>query len=280
MDEMNSNVETARWLISDAENVIILAGAGMSVEIGNSPYWVGDNSKYGSAVSRFGHTALEHATASLWETEPENQALFFREAYQTMLEKDPNASSSPYALLQEYLASEGKNSFALTTNVDSAFLRAGWAENEIHEVHGSYRKSQCLINPSTHGVFDTADPRVDFPVCPTCGGLARPNVLFFDDYNYNRSGYEESQASNYLSFKSKVNRLNVVVLELGAGATIPTLRNHSVMLNGRSNFPVIRINPNPVIGVDGISKIVPRSKKAPFMEFRETAGEALKLLLS
>jgi NAD-dependent SIR2 family protein deacetylase len=114
--------------------------------------------------------------------------------------------------------------------------------------------------------------------CPTCGGLTRPNVLFFDDFHRNAAIYAE-QKSNYDEFRERCVPNRTVVLEMGAGNTVPTLRNMSVLLNANLDFPVLRINPNQVEGVDGIANMVPKSRIAPFITLQTTVSKALDAIL-
>lgn len=81
-----------------------------------------------------------------------------------------------------------------TSNVDGQVQKAGFAEEWILECHGSIHQLQCL-NQCTDAVWSAAGfkPDVDAqrcrlmsapPVCPMCGGIARPNILMSDDWEW------------------------------------------------------------------------------------------------
>lgn len=77
--------------------------------------------------------------------------------------------------------------------------------------------------------------------CPKCGGLARPNVLMLGDDGWldRRSG---SQGARQETWLSEVTR--PVVIELGAGTAIPSVRHFSHRVIHEFGGVLIRINPN------------------------------------
>ncbi len=78
------------------------------------------------------------------------------------------------------------------------------------------------------------------PRCPHCGGLARPNVLMFDDADW--LSHAASAASRRMDeWLATVER--PVVIELGAGTHIPTIRRASERVAHQRRCPLIRINP-------------------------------------
>ena len=86
------------------------------------------------------------------------------------------------------------------------------------------------------------------PRCPRCGGLARPNILMFGDWAWVDVPYEK-QRERLAGWSSSVS--NPVIVELGAGRALPTVRRFSER-NARQRL--IRINPrepntNPLHGV-------------------------------
>ena len=137
-----------------------------------------------------------------------------------------------------------------TSNVDGQFQKAGFEPSHIHECHGSLHRLQCLL-PCRQDIWpaDPFLPEVDAdacllrsvaPSCPHCGGLARPNVLMFDDYEWveSRSGAQARRLEAWLSTVSRP-----VVIELGAGSAIPSVRNFSHRVIQTHGGRLIRINP-------------------------------------
>lgn len=266
-------------LLKNADAIILLAGSGMSAEIGLSTYWSDTNAKYASHSSEFGYTTLEHATATLWETNPEIQSQYFRNLIVNNNEIIENSVDTVYDELLQYLTKEQKPYFVFTSNTDSAFYLKGFKESRLNEVHGSYRYLQCLLAPVGHEVFPTELDNNHLVVCPTCGSPSRPNVLFFNDPDINPVLLAETSEA-YLRFRKQWAGSKLVALEIGAGGTIPTVRNQSVILNSNFDVPVIRVNPKSEDDVvDGIAGFMKKSKTAPFYELPFTASEGLSLLL-
>jgi len=165
-----------------------------------------------------------------------------------------------YALLQQWGETKNGNLFAITSNVDGHFLKAGWDEKKFLEVHGSFYTLQCKNPLSCDGdeqvwklekevldkldvdpvSYEAADP---LPACKFCGGLARVNALLFYD-SYWVSLRSDEQESNWSNWFANNRGKKIVVIEIGAGLAIPTIRrlSESVVNKGLSNSKLIRIN--------------------------------------
>lgn len=227
-------------LIQQHDALIILAGAGMSAELGVPAYWTGDHARYGSDATPHGFTHLEHATASTWKTNQKAQVSYFKEAFRDM--ESLNFEGSSYEKLLKL--SEGKDLFVITSNVDSAFHNAGFPDDRLFEVHGSYRNSQCLNKPH-HPLFPTTVGRV--PLCPTCGSVGRPNVLFFDDNKFSMNIYQlqEVRLNRFLK-RIYIEEKDPVLLELGVGTTVPRIRSWGDNLYSKLVVaPYIHVNLEP-----------------------------------
>ncbi|PRC56925.1 NAD-dependent protein deacylase, partial [Mycobacterium sp. ITM-2017-0098] len=68
-------------------------------------------------------------------------------------------------------------------NVDNLHERAG--SSQVHHVHGSLFEFHCDRCRSTYQgqIPDMPGPveSIDPPSCPACGGLIRPNVVWFGE---------------------------------------------------------------------------------------------------
>jgi NAD-dependent SIR2 family protein deacetylase len=140
--------------------------------------------------------------------------------------------------------------FVFTSNVDGQFQKAGFAEDRVYECHGSIHALQCLT-PCGSDIWpaDTVKPQVDLetcrwsgplPTCALCGALKRPNVLMFGDGEWleQRANRQRAALDRWLS---KVRQ--PVVVEMGAGTKIPSVRyfGHEVIVDHGGRM--IRINP-------------------------------------
>ena len=86
------------------------------------------------------------------------------------------------------------------------------------------------------------------PSCPYCQGLARPNILMFNDWNWLAHRKYEQQL-RYRNWRSLAK--SPVVIEIGAGSSIPSVRT----FGENQNCPMIRINPREadVVRPDDVS---------------------------
>jgi NAD-dependent SIR2 family protein deacetylase len=144
--------------------------------------------------------------------------------------------------------------FVFTSNVDGHFQKAGYDPERIVECHGSLQHLQCC-NRCADYIWDTAGETVTvdeatfraqspLPSCPRCGALARPNVLMFEDWEWNpsRMRAQEARFQGWLNLLHRVGARPVVV-EVGAGTALPTVRNLSERVADDFGSTLIRINP-------------------------------------
>ena len=160
-------------------------------------------------------------------------------------------------MLQRWAARVPHGAFVFTSNVDGQFQRAGFAPERVAECHGSIHAMQC-IDGCTNDIWPADDfaPVIDesrcelvnaWPLCPHCGRIARPNILMFGDWNWIDT-HAARQEGRLAAWLDGVERL--VVVEMGAGRALPTVRRFSERHGPR----VIRINPRehgiaPGVGV-------------------------------
>ncbi|MCF6179109.1 MAG: NAD-dependent deacetylase, partial [Geopsychrobacter sp.] len=118
------------------------------------------------------------------------------------------------------------------------------------EVHGSIHHLQCLA-PCCHEIWgnelvfevDPATMRARrAAACPYCGGVARPNILMFGDCSW-LSDRTSAQEDRFGRFLARLRGKKLVVIEMGAGNAVPTIRQMSESLGRQPGIEVIRINP-------------------------------------
>ena len=221
MTLIDSKMANTLDIIRQADTLFILAGAGLSTEVGIPTYWTSDEGVYGGGETEHGYTPLQHADASLWMQDTGAQIEYFAEKRKQFASVDFPASI--YGTLLEKV--QGRNYFCVTSNVDSGFFRAGFDEKRLYEVHGSHRSCQCVMD-AAHGVFPSA---VEVTLtCPVCGMPTRPNVLFFNDTEFNPEILYGQQAlfNQFLdaSEQDGSEQGRVAILELGVGNTVPRIR--------------------------------------------------------
>jgi NAD-dependent SIR2 family protein deacetylase len=159
-----------------------------------------------------------------------------------------------FHILREIAMQKEFGYFVFTSNVDGQFQKAGFREDQIEEVHGSIHYLQCT-RPCSSEIWEAGDQdiRIDkekfeaqdpLPVCPKCGALARPNILMFGDWSWlSQRSEEQSDRFMYYLHTLKVKKAKSVIIEIGAGKAIATVRSRSEQLAQSLNTELIRINP-------------------------------------
>jgi NAD-dependent SIR2 family protein deacetylase len=224
-----STMERIKTIYAAADGIVILAGAGMGVDSGipdfrgKSGLWTEDKSNF-----------LKFATASSFETDPLSTWNFYITRLIAYSNFEPHKG---YVDLNKL----GKDKFVVTSNVDMQFVKAGYDQNKIVEIHGNLRGLQCmrLCCRDNYAMpkFTNALSNVnDIPRCPKCGSYLRPKVMMFNDPLFLYDDVD-SQMSNYRSWAET--KSNILGIEIGAGTTVPSIR---LFGHERTNA-LIRINP-------------------------------------
>ena len=139
-----------------------------------------------------------------------------------------------------------------TSNVDGQFQKAGFAEHDVTECHGSIHYLQCTRHcGQSIWPADDVDVTVDhetmravppLPTCPRCGGLARPNILMFSDTEWapDRTAAQLAAHREFLRDLRR-DRKTLAVIEIGAGTAVPTVRREAELASAASGA-LVRIN--------------------------------------
>lgn len=234
----------AARLISQADGLIIAAGAGMGVDSG-LPDFRGDSGfwRHYPALQKANISFYEMASPSHFRHSPQLAWGFYGHRLALYRKTKPHAG---FRILKDIANRLEHNAFVFTSNVDGQFQQAGFAEEQVHECHGSIHYLQCL-DPCHEQIWPASgfSPEVNEdccqlvsapPVCPVCGLLARPNILMFNDMSW-LPGRSDGQYEKLQAWRQKT--ANPVVIELGAGTAIATVRYFAE----RQRCPLIRINP-------------------------------------
>ena len=237
-------VARASALLREADGLLIAAGAGIGVDSG-LPDFRGDGGFWRAypALGRLGLPFHAIACPDAFDTDPRLAWGFYGHRLDLYRRTRPHAG---FAILRAFANRMAQGGFVFTSNVDGQFQRAGFAAGRIVECHGSIHHLQCT-RPCCEEVWpaDGVEPQVDaqqcrlgspLPRCPRCGALARPNILMFDDSAW-IADRTEAQFERLRAWRAGVERL--VVIELGAGTDIPSVRR----VAESQGAPLIRVNP-------------------------------------
>ena len=199
-DDPEAAAKVERWLLGK-RNVVVLSGAGLSTDSG-IPDYRGVNGSY-----RSGHAPMTHQEFAKSEA---NRRRYWARAlagFPTFAAARPNAGHAAIAALQD----RGVVGTIITQNVDGLHEKAG--ARRVVPLHGRGDRVRCLgcgaescrrafhariaaRNPEARarpavarddaalrpdGDADGAAPLDVVPSCEACGGVVKPDVVFFGD---------------------------------------------------------------------------------------------------
>lgn len=241
-------IRSAADAIGRAQVLLIVAGAGMGVDSG-LPDFRGERGFWNAypMYERLGISFVGAANPVHFLEDPAFGWGFYGHRMNLYRATEPHEG---FRVLRRWIARFGLSHFVVTSNVDGQFQKAGFEEDKVLEVHGSIHHLQCLapcsgaIWPNIEEIpVDHATMRAGrVPRCGRCGGVARPNVLMFGDSSW-LSGRTDGQEGLFDGFLDENGGRATVIVEMGAGTAIPTMRALSERLGRRRGVTVVRINP-------------------------------------
>lgn len=266
LDEQDM-IHRAAELIRSADALLVTTGAGMGVASGMGTFR-GANAGIWPPLKELGIDFTEMSNP-VWFSKPEVEHTqqsanfawsFWHFRHQAYTKIEPHAG---YSILKRWGESMPHGMFSFTSNIDGH-----WGltipESSVYEIHGSIRYIQCALAGRSHTtscyeeVWETGDvidqleidsstkcAKNPLPRCKFCGKLARPNVLMFGDPHY-LDTRQALQDAMYLEWKDKQKARkdrNVLVIEIGAGTAVPSVRMESEYVAQQLDATVIRINP-------------------------------------
>ena len=248
--EGKTGIEGAAAAISSAEGLLITAGAGMGVDSG-LPDFRGDRGFWRAypPLEKLGVSFVDMANPVWFVRDPRLAWGFYGHRLELYRTTRPHRG---FGILQNWARNLEHGCFVFTSNVDGHFQKSGFDRERVIECHGSISHFQCT-KPCGSEIWRADDFDVavdmesfratsDIPLCPHCGAIARPNVLMFGDWHWipGRTAAQEQRFSDWLATAAGP---KLVIVELGAGSAVPTVRMTSEQIASRSGATLVRINP-------------------------------------
>ena len=262
-----NEVKEAQQILENCYALLIVAGAGMSVDSGIFTYR-GTNGIWNKTITignnSYGYDEISSLT--MWKTNPKIAWGFKAHFYNIMNHSSPHGG---YYNLLKFVSNKLQNNyFVCTSNIDNYFEKAGFDKDKIYEVHGTMKLLQCMDKSCSmrNGTIEMTEdylPNFDektfiatrLPGCPNCKNILRPNVSMFGDYDFYEQPYKyaRKKMEDWIQLVGK-NKQNLVVLEIGCGINPHSLRmNNGVMISKEWKLPKIinviksiRLNPDDV----------------------------------
>ena len=241
--------------MTEASALLIGAGAGMGVDSGlpdfrgTQGFWRGY-----LPFAKLGLDFFDMANPRWFGSDPEFAWGFYGHRLNLYRATEPH---SGFSILKRWGEQMANGFFVFTSNVDGQSQKAGFDEDCVVECHGSIHHLQCA-SPCGSDIWsaDSIEVGVDentfrarqpLPLCPRCGDAARPNVLMFED-----SGWlgERSldQDERFGAWQQHALQDKLVVVELGAGTAVPSVRWQCERAADWPGTTLIRINPGEAQG--------------------------------
>lgn len=164
---MNDAVITAfAKRLRTARHVTVLTGAGISAESGIPTFRDAQTGLW----SHFDPEEL--ASPAGFARNPTLVWRWYAERRVKACAAQPNPAH--YALAE--LAQRVPQLTLITQNIDGLHQRAG--SPDVIELHGSLHRARCMADGSVHTTWDYDE---ELPLCPDCGALLRPDVVWFGE---------------------------------------------------------------------------------------------------
>jgi NAD-dependent deacetylase len=228
--------------------VTVLSGAGISAESGVPTFRDVETGLWAKV------DPYEISSSEGWQQHPEKVWAWYLWRHYLMQAVDPNNGHRAVAAWQDHAEVH-----VVTQNVDNLHERAG--SQRVYHLHGSLFEFRCdrCGNEYLGDLPDMPAPveAVQPPDCTSCGGLIRPNVVWFG---------EALPESAWQKSVDAVSRADVVVVVGTSSIVYPAAGLPELAL--ASGIPVIEVNPERTPLSDAATASV-----------RETAAGALPGLL-
>ncbi|HAS8538300.1 TPA: hypothetical protein I7730_00610 [Vibrio vulnificus] len=258
--------ERLRKIVNCAESLLIFSGAGMSActlrpdhisRQGSDKYIPTFRDKAGfynefPFLEELDLDFTDVANPWAFEEQPHLAAGFYGLRLNMYRDSTPHEG---YNLLREFGDSLPSDTWCITSNVDGHFKKAGFKNS--YEVHGNIYDWRCTDYSCAKGrefcdvgpidVNGVVSKSIEPPSCE-CGRPLRPNIIMFDDMGYlhTKHNHQSSAYANHLNDLQgdiDANSIKTMIVEIGAGESIPTIRLMAHRASRMLMTPVIRINP-------------------------------------
>lgn len=234
-------ISAACDIIRQSSRCVGFTGAGISVESGIPPFR-GENGLWNKYdPDSFDISYFNRYPAESWEV---IRTIF----YDLFGRVKPNAAHYALARMEEKNLLQA----VITQNVDNLHFDAG--SRTVHEFHGSLKKLLCLKCRRKHRI-ETVDLTILPPSCEYCGGLLKPDVIFF--------GETIPEPARSLSF-GEVGKADCFILIGTTGTVMPA--NMIPRMAKENGAKIIEINTQKSEYSDTVSDIFIREKASVAME--------------
>ena len=166
-----SDTDQLKDWIATADRLVAFTGAGISAESGIPTY-------RGEGGVWHDYDPAKYAHVRIFEEDPTYYWSFFRDVRYPVVKK---AAPNRAHLVLAGLEARGTLTAVITQNIDGLHQAAG--SRRVLELHGNTRRiscRQCRVGYTMDEVFEQLETSLP-PVCASCGGVLKPEVVFFGE---------------------------------------------------------------------------------------------------
>lgn len=226
---LEARIAHIRQLLSEADGVLIGAGAGLSTAAGISYDGEDFRGEFRPWIERYGITDLYSSSFYPFRTEEEYWACWARHIW--FCRYRPDGLPLYRALLSLV---KGKDYFVFTTNVDAQFSKSGFEEDRIFACQGDYGlfqtesgrskrlyPNEAMVRRMMAATVDCRIPSDLIPRDAETGEKLVPNLRVDD--RFVEDDHWDEQARRYQEFVEQHGKSRLVLLELGVGFNTPSI---------------------------------------------------------
>lgn len=216
------SVADLQKIIDNSERVVFFGGAGVSTESGIPDF----RSVDGLYNQSYAYPPEEILSHRFFFDNTEEFYRFYRDKI-LCLDAKPNKAHRFCAELEQ----SGRLSAVVTQNIDGLHQASG--SKKVFELHGSVHRNYCI---KCHKFFD-----VDYiknssgiPICDSCGGIIKPDVVLYQE------GLDNATVSEALSAISSADTLIIAGTSLSvypAAGFVQYFRGNKTVLINRDKTP-------------------------------------------
>ena len=260
--DFSSALERLKRALDQADTVVIGAGAGLSASAGFIYSGARFTQYFSDFAAKYGFSDMYTGGFFPYPTREEFWAYWGR---YILVNRYMDAPKPVYENLLKLV--RGKDYFAITTNVDHCFQKAGFDKKRLFYTQGDYGLFQCsepccqetwdneaVIREMVDRQKDMRVPTELIPVCPHCGKPLTMN-LRSDDKFVEDEGWHAA-AERYENFLRTRKGQKTLFLELGVGYNTPGIIKYPFwqMTYENPNARYVCINQGQALGPKEIAE--------------------------
>lgn len=226
----DDKLEKLKKLISKSRRMTVFTGAGVSTLSGIPDF----RGKHGVYTDPWMGLDVETIISlTFFRRSPDIFYRWAEDVWYRLDEYDPNIVHTTLALMQK----KGMLESIFTQNIDMLHQKAG--SKNVYEVHGSPRFHHCTKcgKQFTYGEIAPIVHRLEVPRCPSCGGVIKPDIVF----------YEESLDGNVLESAYRAFSATDLCLVLGSSLLVqPAASFPQIALHSGAQIVIVNAHETPL----------------------------------